>query len=102
MKGPSLIITHPNLVDFWHPTKNGDLTPDDVTSGSGLKVWWKCPKTCPYGCPHDYKQIIRSKIISNDCPYCSHAPSRPICFHESIQFLHPDVAKEFHPTKIEI
>ena len=26
----------------WHPTKNGNLTPRDVTPGSDKKVWWKC------------------------------------------------------------
>ena len=26
----------------WHPTKNGDLTPHEVTCGCTKKVWWKC------------------------------------------------------------
>jgi hypothetical protein len=30
----------PHLVKEWHPTKNGDLTPDDFTHGSNKKVWW--------------------------------------------------------------
>tara|TARA_B100000579_G_scaffold436964_2_gene464642 strand:- start:222 stop:407 length:186 start_codon:yes stop_codon:yes gene_type:complete len=33
---------YPNLVKEWHPTKNGDLTPSDVTHGSGKKIWWIC------------------------------------------------------------
>ena len=35
---------YPDLVKEWHPTKNGDLTPNDFTHGSGKKVWWLCPK----------------------------------------------------------
>lgn len=39
-----LNITHPELVKEWH-SKN-KLTPNNVTAGSGQKVWWKC--SCGY------------------------------------------------------
>lgn len=39
-KEESLAITHPNVAKYWHPNKNGDLTPDQVTSGSNQVVWW--------------------------------------------------------------
>ena len=42
-KSNSLAATRPDLAKEWHPTKNGNLTPWDVTRGSGKKVWWKCP-----------------------------------------------------------
>ena len=35
---------YPNLSKEWHSTKNGEVTPDQVTTGSGLKVWWQCDK----------------------------------------------------------
>src|SRR6266851_5304847 len=38
-----LTTTHPQLVAEWHPTRNGDLRPENVTASSGRKVWWKCP-----------------------------------------------------------
>tara|TARA_Y100000310_G_scaffold72876_1_gene69028 strand:- start:3654 stop:3893 length:240 start_codon:yes stop_codon:yes gene_type:complete len=38
----SLAETHPEIAAQWHLTKNEDLTPYDVTAGSGRKVWWKC------------------------------------------------------------
>ncbi|MDO5440380.1 MAG: zinc-ribbon domain-containing protein [Erysipelotrichaceae bacterium] len=31
---------NPTLAKMWHPTKNGDLKPCDVMSGSEKKVWW--------------------------------------------------------------
>jgi hypothetical protein len=37
-----LAVIHPKIAAQWHPTKNGDLTPYDVTTGSNNKVWWKC------------------------------------------------------------
>ena len=32
------------LRDEWHPTKNGELTPDKLVAGSGANVWWQCSK----------------------------------------------------------
>jgi hypothetical protein len=33
----------PEIASEWHPTLNGDLTPDHVTAGSGKVAWWICP-----------------------------------------------------------
>jgi len=59
--------SYPHLVKEWHPTKNGDLTPDKVTSGSHKKVWWLCPKG------HNYESLPYSRTSKNPrgCPYCS-------------------------------
>ena len=38
-KSNSLATTHPNLAEEWHPTKNGELTPVDVTSGEWQKKY---------------------------------------------------------------
>ena len=40
----SLKARFPELAREWHPTKNGTLTPDDVTVGTLRKVWWRCRK----------------------------------------------------------
>ena len=42
-KGKELSKINPELAKEWHPTKNGDLTPENVAAGSHLKVWWLCP-----------------------------------------------------------
>jgi hypothetical protein len=31
-------ISHPRIAKQWHPTKNGDLTPSNITTGSGRKI----------------------------------------------------------------
>lgn len=31
------------IVAEWHPTLNGDLTPEDVMQNTNKKVWWLCP-----------------------------------------------------------
>jgi len=64
----SLLELFPELVKEWHPTKNGELTPNDFTYGSSKKVWWLCPKG------HSYDSIIYNrtkKMKPRGCPYCS-------------------------------
>ena len=40
----SLKAHYPHLVSEWHPTKNGDKTPDQFTVSSGHKIWWQCSR----------------------------------------------------------
>lgn len=35
---------YPLYAQQWHPTKNGELTPSNVTPRSAKKVWWQCEK----------------------------------------------------------
>ena len=37
-----LATTNPELAKEWHPTLNGDLTPDQVIAGTARKLWWRC------------------------------------------------------------
>ncbi|MAM00960.1 MAG: hypothetical protein CMC11_01790, partial [Flavobacteriaceae bacterium] len=37
-----MLAKNPKLASEWHPTKNGDLKPENVTSGAEQKVWWQC------------------------------------------------------------
>jgi hypothetical protein len=64
LKGISFADKQPRLVSLWHPTKNGDLKPTDVTPGSSLKVWWKCDRG------HEYQQIVYNKSRGNGCSVC--------------------------------
>ncbi len=34
--------SHPELAAQWHPQHNGGLSPEGVSRGSSLKVWWVC------------------------------------------------------------
>ena len=60
------LTSFPHLVKEWHPTKNGELTLNDLTHGSKKKVWWLCPKG------HDYYSSIqkRTRKEKSGCPYC--------------------------------
>jgi len=57
MKEP-LSITHPELAAEWHPTKNGELSPEKVVGRSAEKVWWKCQK----GPDHEWQaNLVKTK-----------------------------------------
>ena len=49
-----LASQYPELARQWHPTKNGDLTPDQVSPGTRRKVWWICDKG------HKYRSSVSS------------------------------------------
>ena len=85
-----LSVLNPTLAAEWHPTKNGDLTPRDVTSGSGKKAWWICEKG------HEWQAAIGSRSTGTGCPYCS---NQVVCDDNCLQTLNPSLAKEWHPTK---
>jgi len=55
---------YPELIKEWHPTKNGELTPYDITIGCKRKVWWKCPLG------HEYQAYIYNRRHTG-CPICS-------------------------------
>ncbi|MCP4221046.1 MAG: zinc-ribbon domain-containing protein, partial [bacterium] len=80
----------PELVEEWHPTKNGSLTPADVTHGSKRKVWWLCEEG------HEWEQIVKTRALGQQCPYCS--GSRPSSLY-NLQVVNPELAKQWHPTK---
>ena len=53
------------LAKEWHPTKNGDLTPTDVTANNGKKVWWLDK------CGHEWEAIVARRNKGSKCPYCT-------------------------------
>ena len=60
-----LATTHPKLAAEWHPTKNGDLSPEKVTYGKGKKAWWICPEG------HEYPATILHRSHGTNCPICN-------------------------------
>jgi len=44
VKSYSLGQLKPEIAKLWHPNRNKQLSPYDVTPNSSVKVWWKCPE----------------------------------------------------------
>jgi hypothetical protein len=64
----SLATIFPDIAAEWHSTRNGKLSPRDVTAKSHRNVWWKC-KNCTYEWP---TAIHMRTINKSGCPLCSH------------------------------
>ena len=89
----SLASLHPEMVSQWHPTKNGHITPDTITSGSHQKAWWKCT----HGPDHEWQAEIGSRTGRGDgCPFCS---GKQVSVTNSLASKSPLLAAEWHPTK---
>lgn len=90
-KDNCLETVNPILASEWHLTKNGSLTPTDVTAFSHKRVWWRCTKG------HEWQAVISSRNNNGTgCPYCS---GRVACEDNCLEKLRSDLIKEWHPIK---
>lgn len=81
----------PELAAQWHPTRNGNLTPDSVTPYSNKKVWWRCPLG------HEYQASVGARAVSGTgCPYCANRKVLP--GFNDLATLEPKTAAQWHPT----
>jgi very-short-patch-repair endonuclease len=91
-KDNNFLNNYPEIAKQWHPTKNGDLKPQNFTSGSAKRVWWKCTKADD----HEWKgSIVGQTRRTALCPFCS--GKRLSKTNDLNNF--PKIASEFHPTK---
>ena len=93
----NLAVDYPDIATEWHSTKNGDLTPDTVTSGSKRVVWWSCKKGC------EWQAQINGRTDGRGCPYCA---GNKVGFGNDLKSLFPEVASEWdyeknHPKRPE-
>ena len=68
-----LATKRPELAKEWHPTKNGNLKPTQVTCGCNRNVWWLCPD-----CGYEWETKVYNRTShNNNCPNCGDGISRP-------------------------
>ncbi len=88
-----LATTHPWLAAEWHPTKNGNLTPNEVITGFGKKYWWKCSK-----CGHEWQAtIVHRKFSKSGCPLCANKAT--VTGINDLKTKFPNIAKEWDYEK---
>jgi hypothetical protein len=88
-----LDVVSPEIALSWHPTKNGRLTPSDVTVGSGRRVWWRCDR----GPDHEWEATPAARVQrARGCPHCD---GKQVSVTNGLVPLFPEVAAEWHPTK---
>lgn len=85
-----LATTNPEIIKFWHPTKNLPLTPESVTKGTKKKIWWVCENG------HEDFILPNNKIkIGPQCSYCNR--SKMMTGLNDFATLYPEPAQEWHP-----
>ena len=84
-KDNCLVTTHSHLLKEWDYNKN-KIKPEEITSGSDKKIWWKCKKG------HSYKTRMHIKAKGFSCPYCV---NRRVSKDNCLNITHPELAKEW-------
>lgn len=84
-----LSMIFPELCKEWNYEKNGDLKPDNISVGSGKKVWWICNNG------HEWDTVIKVRKGSG-CPYCS---GKRATDKNRLLNKFPEIAEEFDHEK---
>ena len=84
-----------DLLEQWDSEKNAPLQPEQCTSVSRKKVWWKCSKG------HSWKAQIKHRVIGTGCPVCANKVILP--GYNDIATTHPELVLEWdHEKNIEL
>ena len=72
------------LLHEWDAERNGDITPKNITYGSGKRIWWKCDRG------HKWCAPLSGRAQGTGCPVCSRTqtsfPEQAIAFYLSKSF----------------
>ena len=88
------LVNFPELAVQFHPTRNGELTPADLASGTTRRIWWLCPS----GTDHEWQaapctRLRQGRMVT--CPFCT--GKRPSITNNLSNF--PELVAQFHPAK---
>nr|WP_279287649.1 zinc-ribbon domain-containing protein [Lawsonibacter celer] len=54
-----------HLLEQWDAARNAPYTPEMVSYGSRLKVWWRCEQG------HEWQSLVKSRTDGCNCPVCT-------------------------------
>ncbi len=84
----SMLDTHPDLANEWHPSRNTALTPADLKAGSNKKVWWCCSR-----CSHDWQASPNNRTnTGTGCPSCT---GRVVSVERALAAVRPELVAEW-------
>ena len=86
----NLYVLRPDLVKEWHPTRNGQLGPKDMTPESRNKIWWLCEKG------HAWQASVRCRVRGMRCSFCLSVQKHG---NQRMVNLRPELLKEWHPSR---
>lgn len=80
----------PEIAAQWHPTMNGELTPEKIAPYSNQYAWWLCEKE------HSYRTVVKHRTaLSSACPYC--ANKKVWAGFNDLATMQPKIAAQWHP-----
>lgn len=82
---------NPMLAQEWHPSRNGELHPSQVTAHSGKRVWWQC------AAGHEWQATVANRSNGAGCAVCS--GKRLLSGYNDLATSHPELLPEWHPSK---
>ena len=98
-----LASNNPELAALWHPTKNGNLKPTEVTTNSHKKIWWYKKYLDPItNKEHEFEWLsticsMNKKKGKEMCPYLT---DRLVWKnYNDLASKNPELAALWHPTK---
>jgi hypothetical protein len=97
----SITKTHPQLLQEWHPAKNGTLAPDQFPAQSNAFVWWRCAKG------HEWQAQVAARSRGRGCPFCARAlvglkaAARALSRSGALADKFPILAAQWHPAHNE-
>lgn len=86
-KNGSLLDINPKLAKEWNKSKNGKLTPSDISPKSNRKVWWQCSKG------HEWEAPVNNRAAGNGCPICS--GYQVLSGYNDLASQKPEIAKDW-------
>lgn len=93
----SLLARNPEISGDWHPTKNGDITPEFILYSTNQKFWWLCskiPRCLKCGVKHEWEASPHNRAAAGTgCPYCA-IGSVVFCKCNSLAGRYPQIARE--------
>jgi hypothetical protein len=82
------LAAYADLASQFDLAKNAPLTPEDITSGSGRQLWWKCTK----GPDHEWATSARRRTQNPGCPFCRNLR---VSITNCLATKRPDLAVQF-------
>ena len=96
-----LPTTHPDLIREWDFERNVSLNPENITSKSMDKVWWKCSI-----CGHRWESRIDLRVRGVGCPKCGYKTKMQATRGQNVKnakkdlvTLFPEIASEWDYDK---
>ena len=83
---------YPDVAAQWHREKNGLLSPRDVSTGSKIRIWWRCPEG------HSWQSPVASRTAwGHGCPVC--AGKTIVTGENDLAHLQPEIAAQWDKRK---